>query len=161
MENTDNSNEQNEQMPPFSISYEMEANIYEAAKWAKVLSIIGFIGIAVMLGFSALFKVSIPAVNAFSPYLKNLTLIQNSLSVLFAVPAIVFLIPTILLYQFSSRAKKGVNNTHALHLAGAFKSLNSYFKFWGILTLILVIGFIGGLIFVITNGLDMLHTVVK
>ncbi|GEO06546.1 hypothetical protein AAE02nite_42100 [Adhaeribacter aerolatus] len=54
--------------------------------------------------------------------------------------AILYFFPTLYLYQFSSRIKTAIYHNQELDLAFAFSRLKSFFKFWGIL-FIIILGF--------------------
>ena len=113
--------------------------LVEAAKWAKFLSIIGFIicGLLLLTGvfFSSLFS--------------TLSQLDSELSALgtggtvfiaawFIICAVIYFFPSYYLFSFASKMQTAIRNNDQVSLNDSFKNLKSSFKFWGILLIIML-----------------------
>lgn len=124
------------------ITEDIRSYIYESAKWSKFLSVVGF----VLTGFMVLAAISagalITAMNsvvgeANNPYAK---LGGGALTVIMLMLALLYFYPSLLLFKYSSAAKKAVLFGDQENLSIAMGKMKSFFKFWGILTIV-VFGF--------------------
>ena len=124
---------------------ELKNHLLETAKWAKFLSIVGFIfvGLIVILAFGMGTIMS----NAFDNLPENnpaAAMFQGGMGVgitiLYLLFALLYFFPTLYLYQFSSRIKLALYNEQEIDFTFAFSRLKSFFKFWGIL-FIIILGF--------------------
>lgn len=107
----------------------------ETASWCKFLSILGFIGLGLMLLSSFFISVlysSLPEV-ATLPF--NLV---TAVTIFYIVIAIIYIFPVYYLYQFSVRMKKALLSKDDEVLASAFKMLKSHYKFAGVFTIIIL-----------------------
>jgi hypothetical protein len=119
----------------------------ETAKWAKFLSILGFIFIGLMI-VGSFFIASI---------YNNLPQAQTMpfnfggiMTVLYIVFALLYIFPIYYLYQFSVKMKKALISKDDEVLANAFEMLKSHYKFIGVFTIItLSLYFLGAIIGVI------------
>lgn len=125
-------------------------NLATSATWAKILAIIGFIGIGYMLlsgliglGFSFIFEDN----NGRFEGMNNLKFISGLIPFTNLLIAAIMLYPILKLFNFSKFTKLALRNNNQKELILAFESQSKYFKFMGILSLItisiLVIGAIG------------------
>lgn len=108
----------------------------EAGKWATFLSILGFIGIGIMIVFS-LFAGTIFAV------IPNSNIIQGVSSVIITVfylaLSALYFFPILYLYNFGKNIKLSFKENNITALENAFKNLKSHYKFIGILTIIFMV----------------------
>lgn len=117
----------------------------EIAKWAFLLSIIGFIGIALMvfLGIVMWFVVKDTSV-----YASIFPLEVLSLSYLFI--GVVNFFPVLYLFRFSRKMKSALATKNGDDLTQAFANLKSHYKYIGILMIIVlalyVLSILGGVI---------------
>ncbi len=109
----------------------------ETAKWAKFLSIMGFILIGFMIiGALAMFAVGDAFAgmgagafgNAFGAFL----------GVVYLLVAFLYFFPVLYLYKFSSKAKSALYNNNSQELTEALENLKSHYKFVGILTIVIL-----------------------
>ncbi|KYP15029.1 DUF5362 family protein [Flavihumibacter sp. CACIAM 22H1] len=124
----------------------------ETAKWAKFLSIIGFIvcGILVLAG---IFMGSI--LSDLSSMGGNPGVFAGGgsifISILYVAMSALYFFPCLYLYRFAVAMKTALQANDALQLQTSFKNLKSSFRFVGILTIILlslyVLIFVGAGIF--------------
>ena len=111
----------------------------EAARWSRFLSIIGFIycGFMVILGlfFGTVMRM-MPTVGD-----SGMTTIGSSFfGVFIIIMSLVMFFPALYLWNFSSKIRKAFNNNDQPLLTESLKNLKSFFKFYGIL-LIVVLSF--------------------
>jgi hypothetical protein len=132
-------NETFEHIPGSGIALNFEAQSYlrEAGKWAVFLGILGFIGSGLILVL-ALFASTILALMAQyqpSPYLAGISSAVSFVYVLIAVFNFFF---ALYLYQFGSRIKKAILYQDTVEINKAFEKLKSFFKLWGITTIVIM-----------------------
>ena len=107
----------------------------ETAKWCKFLSIVGFVGIGLMLIFS-IFTGTMNGIlqNTVSQPLPKGLAITSSITYLLI--AIIYFFPMYYLFQFSSRMKKALLMKNDETFEKAFEMLKSHYKYIGVLTII-------------------------
>jgi hypothetical protein len=109
----------------------------ETAKWCKLLSILGFIGIGLML-IIALFTgtmVDLLQSTVQKPLPNELSI---ATSVTYVLIAIIYFFPIYYLYQFSKNMKKALLMKNDETLEKAFEMLKSHYKYIGVLTIITI-----------------------
>lgn len=103
--------------------------LIETAKWAKVIAIIGFVGIGIMalVGFS------------FLAFQRGL-FIQNQLiiSIVYIIISIVYFFPIRKLFQFARATNEGILYENQELFTYGIRNLKSHYKFIGICTLIII-----------------------
>lgn len=133
--------------------------LIETAKWAKYLSILGFIscGFMAIAAFSLPFLMNMMPGNEMMPMGSNAMVkgMSGMLTVIYLGFALLLLMPCLYLYRFSTKMKIALLQTDTALLDTSFGNLKSFFKFYGIMTivifsiyaLIFVFAIIGGAIF--------------
>lgn len=112
----------------------------EAAKWAKFLSIIGFI-ICAMLVLTGVFWGTFLAASfaEVDSEFKSLEGIGTSLfTIWFAIVALLYFFPSLYLFNFASKMQTALRNNDQISLNTSFKNLKSCLKFWGIFLIIIL-----------------------
>lgn len=112
----------------------------ETSRWAKFLSIVGFVMTAVMI----LFSLGLLAIGSSNPLLVES--FQNAgygsspamLGIIYLVMGVVSIFPYLYLFQFGSKMKAALQSSDQEVLNNAFSSLKSCFKFVGVFTIILL-----------------------
>ena len=134
------------------IDAQSNAHLSQSAKWAKFLAIVGFIccglfllwGIymgLIMNSISHLGGETTPAFGAFA----NL---GGTFFLTFAIiGAVLYFFPCLYLFRFGSRMQTALRNNDQSTLTNSFGNLKSFYKFLGILTIIVLSLYV--LIFVI------------
>jgi hypothetical protein len=134
--------ETNEEYPPMQLTEEMQYYVFEAAKWAKMIGIAGF----VFAGILALMAFSVPAMFSMlvkmNPSMGNVPGGAHAIAVFYFILAVVCLAFSIQVFQFSRNAKEGVSYNSEPHITAALSRLRSFFRLWGILVLVCVGGYI-------------------
>jgi len=112
----------------------------EAAKWAKFLSIIGFI-ICAMLILTGFFSGTLlpTSLNEVDTDLKSMENISTGFfTIWFIVVAILYFFPCLYLFNFASKMQTALKNNDQVSLNNSFRNLKSCFKFWGIFLIIIL-----------------------
>ncbi|WP_430409613.1 hypothetical protein [Kordia sp.] len=111
----------------------------ETAKWAFILSILGFILTGLFLLIAIFFIVMYAALNSNTNPFGARGMSVEFVSIVYFVLAILYFFPVMYLYRFSRRMKAALAEKNTSDLTAAFKSLKSHYKFIGI-TVLSVIG---------------------
>jgi len=111
--------------------------LLDTAKWAKFLSIVGFVamGLLVIVGFSLGGIIS-----HFTKETMPFPMFIFGFVYLFL--AAIYFYPLFALFKFADYAKKAVAESDSEKLAESLRNLKGVFTFIGIITLIGVIGFV-------------------
>lgn len=122
----------------FDLQLDQQAGSYlgEAARWARFLSILGFIfcGLLILAGvFMGSFVAgAFSNMNIGGPSLFSGPLV----SAIYIAVALFYFFPCFYLFNFGSKMRTALRNNDQEMLAGSFKNLKSCFKFFGILAII-------------------------
>ena len=126
--------------PGIILTLEAQSHLREAGKWATFLSILGFIYCGIILIF-ALFAGTI--------FSKAAEVSPNGMSVLLAgmggfvtffyiLIDLIYFFFSLYLYQFGDKIKRGIMFTDTVHVTAGLGKLKSFFKLWGILTIVML-----------------------
>ncbi len=115
----------------------------EAARWAKIISIVGFILVAMAILFGvvmlAVFHNSVP---------EDFEMV---LMVFYPIIGVLYFFPTMLLYRFSVKSEKSIAENDSITLRESLKNLRSFFKYVAVLAIIfcgtLIFSFLAGFLF--------------
>jgi uncharacterized membrane protein len=131
-----------------SISY-----LSETARWAKFLSIVGFVMCGIMI-IVAIFAGTIMA--TFSRFGNNDALGTSMgysgvlISGVYIVLALLCFFPYLFLFNFSVKMQSALRNNDQTNLNISFSNLKSCFKFVGILTIVILSFYLLGTIVVVS-----------
>ena len=132
------------------VSDEIKALLKETTSWTYFLSIIGFIGIGLMVIFGIFFG-AIMSTNAFganNPY-EAMGFSMGYFGLIYVAMALIYFFPVLYLFNFSRKMKSALSNTNKADFKSAFTNLKSHYKFMGIFTIVIisiyVLIFIGGM----------------
>jgi len=114
-----------------------QAILRETSKWAKFLSIVGFIfcGILLVIGIFAASLFATMSTQYGSPMPAQMGGLMTGFYIFYAV---IYFFPCLFLFRFSTRTQVALRSNDQLQLSTALGSLKSYFKFFGILTIIIL-----------------------
>ena len=116
------------------LTEESKSFLKETAKWAHFLSILGFIGVGIMV-LIAFFVGTIFSNLGLSG--ERFGMIEGGLiTVIYLFLAAIYFFPVYYLFQFSSKAKLAFSSTDNEKLTASFEYLKSHYKFMGILVLV-------------------------
>lgn len=135
----------------------IKSALLEAAKWAKFISIIGFIslGLMVLMGFfMGAIMSSFGAMSEFSGVSNPFGMIGGAFFViLYLLIALVYYFPIKYLYDFSSKVKKAFEVQDQMLFDEAILKLKSHYKYIGIVMIIVFSLYILMIIFTIIGGI--------
>jgi hypothetical protein len=118
-------------------------HLSQAAKWAKFLAIIGFIfcGLLVVYGifagvlFSSLSRMNTESSASFGAFAN----LGGAFFLTFAiVGAILYFFPCLYLFRFAAKMQTALRNNDQNTLTNSFGNLKSFYKFLGILTIVVL-----------------------
>ena len=144
--------------PPLIPQITMESLGYLniAAKWAKFLAILGFIGIGFMVVgglFTSVFLTFLRSV----PSMSSFPVPMGFLGFFYIILAAVYVMPVIYLNNFSNNISKAVAFRETALLTEALLNLKRNFKYIGIMTIIGIVAYFviiaGVMIFAVTNSM--------
>jgi hypothetical protein len=139
--------EQNQDLSLFNLNLDQtgRSHLAEAARWAKFLSIIGFIvcGLIVLIGvfFGSFFNMFTSGYRN-SPYDDFGSSAASGLgamvAVFYIVLALIYFFPVLFLFRFATKMKTALASNEQEVLNASFQNLKASFRFVGILTIILL-----------------------
>ncbi len=136
------------------IDHEVSSHLRETAKWAKFLSIVGFVGLGLIL-VVVLFAGSMVASYSSSPLTAAFSGGGTLQIILLLVMVALYFFPCLFMFNFSSKMLRALHNNDQYTLVASFRQLKLCYKFIGILTLVLIsiyaLIFVIGLIFAVTR----------
>jgi hypothetical protein len=135
--------EQNETSPLFGLTIEPEtkAQLAETAKWAKFLSIVGFIGLGLLLLVIVLGSLFSKSVSSDFSQFEMGTTTQSRMGAgfqfffVFLIVALYFF-PCLFTFRFATKMKAALAADDQTALNASAQNLKKLFRFMGILTII-------------------------
>jgi len=156
--------EQNQDSSLFGINVDQtgKSHLAEAAKWAKFLSIMGFIfcGFIILLGlffgsFMSMFS-SQYGNNPYSELPAASTGFGAAMAVLYIVIALIYFFPCLFLFRFSTKMKAALASNDQEFLNASFQNLKASLRYVGIIMIVMLafwaLAFIVGLLGVATGS---------
>lgn len=155
-DNIENNNAPDEYKGKLKFNFEIQEHLYQAAKWGKLLSIVGFIFVALLVFFALAIGEIIKFLKDFSPVVNSFP--AKGLTITYSIMALIGFFSNLYLFQFSNKIKQSILNHDEFKLTGAFRNLKSLLKFWGILTLIVLILYLIIVAALIIGGVNIMNT---
>jgi hypothetical protein len=121
------------QLEQLILNSNAKAFLKETAKWAFFLSIIGFIGIGLLVILAIFSSVIFNAIPQAKLVPFNLGF---AMTIVYSLSGVVYFFPVYYLMQFSTKMKKALETKNDETLADAFQVLKSHYKFIGVFTII-------------------------
>lgn len=136
--------EHNSQFDSFELQFTPLAQSFlrEAGKWARFLSIVGFIFIALYTIWGLMMMAGGAAMGSNSRFdgMGAMGAVTGAMTgIIMIVVAIILLFPTLYMYRFGSKAKLALENNNTEYLTNSIENLKSYFKFFGIFMIIYLV----------------------
>ena len=140
-----------------NITEDIRSYLYETSKWTRFLSIVGFIATVFMVMLSFSISAMMGAMNTMTagnnPYAQ---IPPGVLTFWLLVISLIYFYPSFLLFKYSNSCKNAVLYGDQESLSIAMSKMKSFFKFWGILFIVLLsfyaITFIMVVVSMITTG---------
>ena len=126
-------------------------NLNSAAKWGKFLAIVGFvfIGLMVLVGIIVQsLPSSLTSYGYGNPVLKYI-------GIIYLILGIVLFFPCLYLLKFSNKMQEAIRSSNQESLDNAFINLKAMFKFYGIVTIVILCFY--ALIFLFGIGTSMMR----
>lgn len=123
----------------FDLQLDHEASTYlvESARWARFLSILGFVmcGLLVLVGLfmGTFISSSLSGSMGMGSFFGG-----TFFTMLYIVIALLYFFPCLYLFQFGSKMRTALQNNDQQLLSYSLKNLKSCFKFFGILAIIIL-----------------------
>ena len=139
--------EQNQDSSLFSINVDPSgrSHLADAAKWAKFLSVIGFIFcviialIGIFFGsFFSTFSSQFGQNNPYGDFPASSTGFRAAMAVYYIVIALIYFFPCLFLYRFATKMKTALTSNDQEVLNASFQNLKASLRFVGILTIIML-----------------------
>jgi hypothetical protein len=139
--------DQNQTSSLFSLNVDhiSKSHLAETARWAKFLSIIGFIGcgLIVLIGlfFGSIFSMMMPGYRTY-PYddysRSAVSGISATVAIFYILAAVINFFPVLFLYRFATKMKAALAANDQEALNTSFQNLKACLRFIGIITIILL-----------------------
>lgn len=125
--------------PQLIITEEIRSYIYDVAKWANFLAILGFI----IAGFMLLASLTVGTAMNTNPEIAKMmgamgSIGSSAMTIVFIAYALAIFYPSLLLFKYAKKTKLGVLYGEQGSLNEAFSSLKSLFKYWGTIAIIII-----------------------
>ena len=119
---------------PVKLTEEITGFLLETSKWTKFLSVLGFVGIALLV----LIGGGISLLGSSLPTVPNFPMKFGFIGFIYVLLALLYFFPTYYLYKFSINLKNGLEDDDQSVFTSAFGYLKSTFKFMGVLAIVLI-----------------------
>lgn len=134
------------------VTEDIRSYIYETSKWTKFLSIVGFVFTAFMV-IAAFGVGAVVSSMGDAPQMAPFRAIGGAgITIIYLLFALMYFYPSLLMYKYSGAAKNAVLYGDQPSLSVAMSKMKSIFKFWGIVTIILIAVYVLAIVFVIALG---------
>ena len=138
------------------------AALRESAKWCLFLSILGFIGIALLVMgglFMSVAMSAIPDNPAFGGSMNPFGAIKAYIGIMYIVIAVLYFFPIYYLYKYATGIKRALESSNSDVLSDALVNLKSHHKFLGITAIVIISLYIIIIIGVIIFAANMASSV--
>jgi len=149
------------------LTLEAQNYLRESGKWAYFLGILGFIGTGLILlaalsvsTIFALIEKFQPQSSQLLPGFGNMAGVGGILSVVYLLIAVIYFFFSLFLFQFGNNIKKGITYGDLIQVNKALGKLKSFFKLWGITTIVVIVIYILviiGVVIAAIGAATMLH----
>lgn len=141
-----------------TLSYISINFLKETAKWAKFISIVGFVLIGLMVIIGLLLGTVMTAFSAMIPSdlpegTPNPAAFSWIFSAIYIIISGIYFFPVYYLFNFSSKLKSAINSNSQIKLEESFKNLKSHYKFMGIFLIIGIVIYASMFLFIGGMGL--------
>ena len=121
------------QLDPSSLNY-----LNESARWARFLAIIGFISCGLMIIVGVFFGSVMSGLMTNAGSESAAVMSGGFFSIIYILISLLLFFPSLYLFNFSSKMRKAFQQNDQLILTDSLKNLKSFFKFYGIFTVIIL-----------------------
>lgn len=134
----------------FDLQIDQQVSMYlrETSKWAKFLSILGFIGCGLLV-LVAIFAGTFMAQTMSALGGEASTIGGAAMTITYILMALVYFFPCLYLFRFATQMQVALRNNDQQNLMLAFSNLKSCYKFLGILAIIGLAFYVIAIIFLV------------
>ncbi len=118
----------------FEFDQDIQSYLRETAKWAKLLGILGYIGV----GFLVLFSFFVKGIFEMLPETNMQQIPTTTLSIVYFVLAGIYFFPVNYLFHFGKNMRLSLESKDQELFRDALKNLKSHYKFIGMFALVIV-----------------------
>ena len=132
---------QNQESPLFGLTIDpmIKSHLSETARWAKFLSIVGFIGCGLIVLLGIFLSLNFDSLERRNSYYNDTRVFAGLGAVVgfvYIIGAVLYFFPCLFLFRFSNRMKASLASENQENLNVAFQNLKILYRFKGILTII-------------------------
>ncbi len=138
---------------PLIITEDVRSYLYDTAKWAKFLSIIGFVFTAMITLFAFGSSAFVSILASISPGNPLAAMGSGFITVYFLVMALLYFYPSLLMFKHANASRKAILYGDQESLSVAMLNLKSFFKFWGVLLIVLIAFYFLVMLMAVITGL--------
>ena len=109
----------------------------ETAKWAYFLSILGYVGIGIIVMFAIFAGTIFASISSMSQIGNFGSSMGTFISIIYLLMAALYFFPIYYLNKFASNAKIALRDNDTASLTTSFEYLKSHYKFIGVLTVVI------------------------
>src|SRR5690242_17009725 len=121
------------------VSHPVQSYLLETAKWAKFLSILGFIGCGVMIIFAFIAPAFMSTTPPYSDMNgRALSAAKGTITITYIISGVLLFFPCLYLYRFSSHTQASIKAINQENFEQSFMNLKSAFKFYGIMCIVIL-----------------------
>lgn len=142
MENFEETSPENHEEPAaiqLVVTEDIRSYLYDMSKWTKFLSILGFVFTAFLVMFAFGSGAFIQVLAKVSPGNPFLAMGTGFVTIYFLLIALLYFYPSLLMFRQSNATQKAVLYGDQASLSVAMSSLKSFFRFWGILMIVIIV----------------------
>lgn len=157
MEQQYNQGSDNQDQHLFELQIDQQSIGYlsETARWAKFLSIVGFVVCGLMIVVALFAGTVMTTLSRFGrsddTALQGITGVSGAfVSLIYIIIALLYFFPCLYLFNFSGKMQTALHNNDQTSLNASFSHLKSCFKFVGILTIVVLSFYLLAIIVVVS-----------
>ena len=133
--------EDNASLFSLSIVPNSKQHLFEAARWARFLAIVGFVFLGLLIVAGIVLSVTLSRFNNVidDPAFRNsgyTTAMGAGAAVIYPIVAVIYFFPLLYLLRFANSTMAALNANDQAVLTGSFQNLKRFFRYVGILTII-------------------------
>jgi hypothetical protein len=120
------------------LTAESQSFLRETAKWAYFLSILGFVGVGIMVLLALFMGTIFSKFGIFGGNSGRFGMMEGGfITGIYLILAVIYFFPVYYLFQFASKAKAAFKSIDNERLTSSLEYLKSHYKFMGILAIVM------------------------
>ncbi|WP_237028703.1 DUF5362 family protein [Pedobacter steynii] len=137
------------------ITEDIRSYIYDTAKWAKFLSVIGFVFCVLIVICAFFVPAVISSMTAMGGQSPVTQIAPAVLTVTYLLIGLLYFYPSLMLFKYATAAQKAVLFLDQSSLGIAMSKMKSFFKFWGVFTIVIISFYVIGILFAVVAGIGV------